>query len=183
MVVHPKAGYYKCFSCGSAGDVITFVQRMEHLSFPAAARQLADQYGISLSQEPAEPARNIRNDTAERWAETAWWWARVRMTFVRWQHLIVDCERRATAYLAARIDAPDSPGIEYAWWWMVHGCELYDWLQGALDGIEEADPAELVKGYLTVRDKVRGRYLAEREMWRGFEREVRAGVMGKGVAA
>lgn len=39
---------YKCFSCGEAGNVITFVMKYKKLTFPEAAKYLADKAGITL---------------------------------------------------------------------------------------------------------------------------------------
>ncbi len=39
---------FKCFGCGAGGDVFSFVQLRENLSFPEAMRMLADRAGISL---------------------------------------------------------------------------------------------------------------------------------------
>ena len=33
---------YKCFVCGAGGDVFTFVQHMEQISFPEAVAKVAD---------------------------------------------------------------------------------------------------------------------------------------------
>lgn len=39
---------FKCFGCGAGGDVFSFVQLKENLSFPEAMRMLAERAGISL---------------------------------------------------------------------------------------------------------------------------------------
>ena len=52
--VHPDTGFFKCFGCGAGGDVITFVCKLENLTFPEAARMLAQRAGIEL--EPENPA-------------------------------------------------------------------------------------------------------------------------------
>ena len=38
--VHPDKGFFKCFSSGEKGDAITFVQKMENLSFMEAVEFL-----------------------------------------------------------------------------------------------------------------------------------------------
>jgi DNA primase len=55
--VHPDEGYFMCFGCGAAGDVISFVQRMESLAFPEAVRTLAKRAGIELAAEDPRAAR------------------------------------------------------------------------------------------------------------------------------
>ena len=47
---------YHCFGCSKGGDVISFVQEIEGLSFPEVLQQLADKAGIQL------PAFNGKND-------------------------------------------------------------------------------------------------------------------------
>jgi DNA primase len=46
--VNPTMGIFKCFGCGEVGDVITFVQKIEHLEFAQALTKLAEEYGVSL---------------------------------------------------------------------------------------------------------------------------------------
>jgi DNA primase len=38
--VNPRAQLWHCFGCGAGGDVFTFVQRLENLTFPQAVRRL-----------------------------------------------------------------------------------------------------------------------------------------------
>ncbi|MCG8569586.1 MAG: DNA primase [Spirochaetes bacterium] len=47
-------GIYKCFSCGEAGDVISFVEKMEKLSFHDAIRLLAGKAGVVISESRAD---------------------------------------------------------------------------------------------------------------------------------
>jgi DNA primase len=42
--------FYKCFGCDAKGDVFTFIQQIESLTFPEALRLLADRYGIVLPE-------------------------------------------------------------------------------------------------------------------------------------
>ena len=41
---------YKCFGCGEGGNVYTFLQKYENMSFPEAVKALADRAGIELPQ-------------------------------------------------------------------------------------------------------------------------------------
>ncbi len=59
--VHPDQGYFKCFGCGAAGDVIGFVQKLENVPFPEAVRMLATKAGIELETENPRAARQ-RNE-------------------------------------------------------------------------------------------------------------------------
>ncbi len=60
--VHAEDGYFKCFGCGAAGDIIAFVQKLENLPFPDAVRLLAGKAGIEVEAEDprATRARNER---------------------------------------------------------------------------------------------------------------------------
>ncbi|SEG59800.1 DNA primase [Thermomonospora echinospora] len=49
--VTPSRGLYWCFGCGEGGDVITFVQKMEHLTFAEAIERLAAKAGVELRYE------------------------------------------------------------------------------------------------------------------------------------
>ena len=46
--VHPEKQIYKCFSCGESGNVITFVEKINGVSFEEAVKILADRVGIKL---------------------------------------------------------------------------------------------------------------------------------------
>jgi DNA primase len=46
--VTPSRGLYHCFGCGSGGDVIRFVQNVEHLDFTEAVERLAARANIQL---------------------------------------------------------------------------------------------------------------------------------------
>jgi DNA primase len=49
--VSPARGLYHCFGCGVGGDVIRFVERIDHLSFAEAVERLASRGGIQLRYE------------------------------------------------------------------------------------------------------------------------------------
>ena len=48
FTVTPSRGFFYCFGCGEGGDVITFLQRQQNLSFTEAVQTLADRAGITL---------------------------------------------------------------------------------------------------------------------------------------
>jgi DNA primase len=39
--VNAKLGLWHCFGCDAGGDVFSFVQRLEHLTFPQTVKKLA----------------------------------------------------------------------------------------------------------------------------------------------
>ncbi len=51
--VRPAEQYFKCFGCGKAGDVFTFIMEHDSVSFPEARQILADRAGIEI-----KPASN-----------------------------------------------------------------------------------------------------------------------------
>ncbi|MCW3123806.1 MAG: dnaG [Flavipsychrobacter sp.] len=53
--VSPAKGIYKCFGCGKAGNVVTFVQDHEKLTYPEAIRWLADFYKITIEETERSP--------------------------------------------------------------------------------------------------------------------------------
>lgn len=59
--IRPSKGLFKCFGCGKGGDVFSFVEEAEGLSFPEALRRLAEKAGVALEPEsPEERAREAR---------------------------------------------------------------------------------------------------------------------------
>lgn len=57
--------FYHCFGCGAGGNVFTFLQNMENISFVEAVQQLADQVHIKLPEaelSPREKARIARRE-------------------------------------------------------------------------------------------------------------------------
>jgi DNA primase len=68
--VDPRRQRYKCWSCGKGGDVFSFVQEFEHITFPEAMELLARRAGISLEnlqKSPQGPSRAGMLDSM-RWA-------------------------------------------------------------------------------------------------------------------
>ncbi|MGP9536859.1 DNA primase [Brachybacterium sp. AOP43-C2-M15] len=51
--IRPQLGHWHCFGCGEGGDVISFVQKINHLSFVEAVEMLAGRYGVQLHYEDA----------------------------------------------------------------------------------------------------------------------------------
>ena len=51
--ISPAKGIYKCFGCGKAGDVFTFVMEIEKVSYVEALRFLAKKYDIKIEEAEA----------------------------------------------------------------------------------------------------------------------------------
>jgi DNA primase len=56
--VHATRQFFHCFGCGASGDVFTFIQKVENITFPEAMRLVAQKLGVSLPKisfsSPAE---------------------------------------------------------------------------------------------------------------------------------
>jgi len=46
--VHATRQFYHCFGCGASGDVFSFVQKVENITFPEAVRLIAQKLGVPL---------------------------------------------------------------------------------------------------------------------------------------
>jgi DNA primase len=46
--VHTTRQFYHCFGCGASGDVFSFVQKIENITFPEAIRAVAQKMGVAL---------------------------------------------------------------------------------------------------------------------------------------
>ncbi len=63
--VRPSVGRWHCFGCGEGGDVFSFVEKIEHITFVEAVELLARKAGVELHYEggtdrkgPAGPSRS-----------------------------------------------------------------------------------------------------------------------------
>lgn len=84
FAVNTRGRSYHCFGCGAHGDVITFVQRREGLSFPDAARRCAAEAGLASEMDgavgaapwvhraPAQQAAPVARDDAMKRIGAAW---------------------------------------------------------------------------------------------------------------
>jgi DNA primase len=49
--VRPQVGYYHCFGCNESGDVFTFLQKLDHVTFSEAVERMAGRIGFELHYE------------------------------------------------------------------------------------------------------------------------------------
>jgi len=54
--VNPDKQFFHCFGCGAGGNVFTFIQRQQNISFPESVRLLAKRAGIAIPEPDAEDA-------------------------------------------------------------------------------------------------------------------------------
>ncbi|THG28139.1 DNA primase [Naasia lichenicola] len=59
--VRPQVGLFHCFGCGEGGDVYTFLQKIDHVTFAEAVERLAGRLGYPLHYEDGGPAQESGN--------------------------------------------------------------------------------------------------------------------------
>ncbi|MGB9375168.1 MAG: DNA primase [Jiangellales bacterium] len=88
--VTPARGLWYCFGCGEGGDVISFLERIEHVSFAEAIERLADRAGVQLVYEESAGGRSARGPQREQ---------RTRM---------VEAHKAAAEYFADQLATPEA---------------------------------------------------------------------------
>ncbi|MCI0353654.1 MAG: DNA primase [Acidobacteria bacterium] len=84
--VHATRQFFHCFGCGASGDVFTFVQKMENITFPEAVRAVAQKLGIAL------PKSAFRGEDAQE--------AGLRSA-------LLDAHERACAFFQEQLQKPE----------------------------------------------------------------------------
>ncbi len=87
--VTPARGLWYCFGCGEGGDVISFLERIEHVTFAEAIERLADRVGVRLVYDESG-ARSNRGPQREQ---------RTRM---------MEAHKAASEFYAERLGGPDA---------------------------------------------------------------------------
>jgi DNA primase len=64
--VNPARGIFHCFGCGVGGNAVTFVMKMEGLSFPEAVKLLAKRVGVEIEDRPPSATEMRRKDEKEQ---------------------------------------------------------------------------------------------------------------------
>jgi DNA primase len=85
--VHATRQFYHCFGCGVSGDVFSFVQKIENITFPESVRLVAQKLGIPL------PKATYSSPTEARDAK------------LRAQ--LLDAQERATAFFQECLKRPE----------------------------------------------------------------------------
>ncbi|MGA2146067.1 MAG: DNA primase [Bryobacteraceae bacterium] len=101
FTVHVVHQFYKCFSCGAAGDVIKFVMEKEGLSFFEALKSLAERYGVPM------PKRSQYSDDDSRMRAALFEMHELAVQTFR-ANLQSSAGDSARAYLARRGVAPET---------------------------------------------------------------------------
>ncbi len=64
FMVNPERQIFKCFGCGEGGDVFTFIEKIEGVSFYNALKILADRAGVSLTPKTIHrDGKEYKSDT------------------------------------------------------------------------------------------------------------------------
>jgi DNA primase len=85
--VHATRQFYHCFGCGESGDVFTFVQKVENITFPEAVRLIAQKLGVPMPKIAFSSPEEARN-------------AHLRMA-------LLDVHVRATAFFQECLRRPE----------------------------------------------------------------------------
>jgi DNA primase len=85
--VHATRQFYHCFGCGASGDVFSFVQKVENITFPEAVRLIAQKLGVPMPKVAFSSPQEARE-------------AKVRMA-------LIDVHERATAFFQECLRRPE----------------------------------------------------------------------------
>ena len=85
--VTPSRGMWYCFGCGEGGDVISFVQKIDHLNFAESIEKLAAKTGVELRYVEGGAAVNRQQGQRTR---------------------LVDAHKAAAAFYQEQLAAPDA---------------------------------------------------------------------------
>jgi len=85
--VHATRQFYHCFGCGASGDVFSFVQKVENITFPEAVRLIAGKLGVPMPKVAFSSPQEARD-------------AKLRMS-------LLDIHERATAFFQDCLRRPE----------------------------------------------------------------------------
>ena len=85
--VHATRQFYHCFGCGASGDVFSFVQKLENITFPEAVRLIAQKLGVPMPKVAFASPQEARD-------------AKVRMA-------LLDVHERAAAFFQECLRRPE----------------------------------------------------------------------------
>ena len=101
--VNQDKGFFKCFGCGTGGDVVKFVELHEKLAFPDAVRLLAERFGLQVPESgdaERDAAADARREALQKVHSLAGAYFQ--------QQLAGPAGRGAREHLAARGIRPDT---------------------------------------------------------------------------
>src|SRR4030042_6468267 len=68
FMVSPELQIYKCFGCGQAGDVFSFLEKYEGMEFYETLKYLADRVGVKLTPRSDMSGEKERQFVLNKWA-------------------------------------------------------------------------------------------------------------------
>lgn len=139
--VNPGRQFYHCFGCGASGDAIGFVKAYENLTFPEAARKLADRAGVLITEEAYDPESERKRRSRGRLRQ-------LQKDAAEWFHLLLfkkDFAQPARDYLRSR-----GIGMETARAWLLGYAPenqrlFFDWARSAGYPMEQLVDGGLAK--------------------------------------
>jgi DNA primase len=88
--VHATRQFFHCFGCGVSGDVFSFVQKVENITFPEAVRLIAQKLGVAMPKVEFSSPQEARE-------------AKLRMA-------LLDVHERACAFFQDYLKRPEGAG-------------------------------------------------------------------------
>jgi DNA primase len=64
--VNAERGFFHCFGCQASGNVISFIQQLDGLTFPEAVRELAERAGIQVQESGSNADRQQEAEARRR---------------------------------------------------------------------------------------------------------------------
>ena len=85
--MHATRQFFHCFGCGVSGDVFSFVQKVENITFPEAVRLIAQKLGVPMPKVEFSSPQEARE-------------AKIRMA-------LLDVHERACAFFQDYLKRPE----------------------------------------------------------------------------
>lgn len=84
FTVSPAKGIYKCFGCGKAGNVVSFVMEHDSLSYIQALKQLAEKFNIEWPEKQADAEEEKQRNTERESLQIINNWAAAYFEDILW---------------------------------------------------------------------------------------------------
>lgn len=97
FAINDRDGFYHCFGCGESGDMFTFVEKMDHVTFSEAVEILAKKAGVELEKRAGGAEKRDKDEIEALYDLNQ----RIANTF---HYLLVSSDegRKAREYLTSR---------------------------------------------------------------------------------
>jgi len=150
FMVNPDLQIYKCFGCQEGGDVFSFLQKIDGMTFGEALKHLATRAGITLSSYVRTPAEDVRERLIS--AHT------IAMDAYHWMLTSHPLGKRALAYLAERGISSETISFFHLGYapdqWRFLSTYLQKKKQFRTEELEAGGLAIAGKGYDRFRDRI-----------------------------